>query len=89
MVDYIRELEVAMGSSRKVVVDEESETVYVQRRCLYAKNDLVEGSIIKSEDIDVLRPALGILPKYKQIIVGKKVNCDIKKGEPLYWDNIL
>lgn len=40
MVDSIREVERAMGSTRKEVVAEEGETVYVQRRCLYAKNDM-------------------------------------------------
>lgn len=40
MVDSIREVEKAMGSTRKEVQKEESETVFVQRRCLYAKKDL-------------------------------------------------
>lgn len=87
MVDYVREVERAMGSSRKEVVDEESETVFVQRRSLYARYDLKKGQIIKESDIDVLRPALGIQPKYKKIIEGKTLNCDIKKGEPLFWKN--
>ena len=87
MVDYVREIERAMGSTRKEVVAEEGETVYVQRRCLYAKNNLTKGQVITSEDIDVLRPALGIQPKYKKIIIGKTVNTDIKKGDPLFWEN--
>lgn len=87
MVDYVREIERAMGSTRKEVVEEESETVYVQRRCLYAKNDISKGQIVTEEDIDVLRPALGIAPKYKSIIVGKIAKVDIKRGEPLFWDN--
>ena len=59
MVDSIREAERAMGSTRKEVVAEEGETVYVQRRCLYAKQDIKKGHIMTAEDIDVLRPALG------------------------------
>lgn len=66
MVESIREVERAMGSTRKEVVAEESETVFVQRRCLYAKKALKKGHIISEEDIDVLRPALGIPPKYKK-----------------------
>lgn len=87
MVDYVREIERAMGSTRKEVVEEESETVYVQRRCLYAKNDLKVGDIIKDEDIDVLRPALGIPPKYKNIIVGKTIKENVSAGQPLFWEN--
>ncbi len=87
MVDYVREIEHALGSSRKEVVAEEGETVFVQRRCLYAKNDLKEGQIITESDIDVLRPALGIPPKYKNIIIGKLMNKDVEKGQPLFWEN--
>lgn len=87
MVDYVREIERAMGSTRKEVVEEEGETVYVQRRCLYAKKDIIKGHIMTEEDIDVLRPALGIAPKYKSVIVGKTAKVDIKMGDPLFWVN--
>jgi sialic acid synthase SpsE len=87
MVDYVREIERAMGSSRKEVVAEEGETVYVQRRCLYAKNDLKKGQVINESDIDVLRPALGIPPKFKNVIIGKTLKIDIEKGQPLFWEN--
>lgn len=88
MVDAVREVERAMGSTRKEVVAEESETVYVQRRCLYARNSLKKGQIISEEDIDVLRPALGILPKYKSIVIGKTCCEDIEVGQPLFWSNL-
>jgi len=87
MVDSIREVERAMGSTRKEVVAEEAETVFVQRRCLYAKRDITRGHIMNAEDIDVLRPALGIPPKFKQIIIGKECKSDIAKGQPLFWEN--
>lgn len=87
MVDSIREVERAMGSTRKEVVAEEGETVFVQRRCLYAKNDLQKGQIITENDIDVLRPALGIPPKFKSVIIGKSCKENIEKGQPLFWEN--
>ena len=88
MVESIREVEKAMGSTRKEVVEEEGETVFVQRRCLYAKKDLKAGQIISEEAIDVLRPALGIPPKYKQTIIGKKINKDIPARDPIFWEDI-
>jgi N-acetylneuraminate synthase len=87
MAMYVREIERAMGSTRKEVVEEERETVFVQRRGLYAKNDIAKGHMMTAVDIDVLRPALGIQPKYKDVIIGKTSKIDIKKGDPLYWDN--
>lgn len=87
MVDYVREVERAMGSSRKEVVAEEGETVFVQRRCLYAKTDLKKGQILKEENLDVLRPALGIPPKFKTTIIGKTLKENVEKGQPLFWEN--
>jgi N-acetylneuraminate synthase len=88
MVDSIREVERAMGSTVKEVVAEEGETVFVQRRCLYAKNPLKAGQVLTEDDITVLRPALGIQPKFKQTIIGKKVNKDIPAGDPLFWEDL-
>ena len=88
MVDSIREVERAMGSTRKEVVAEEGETVFVQRRCLYAKNDIKKGQTIGIDDINVLRPALGIQPKYKNVVIGKTANKDIKAGDPIYWEDL-
>jgi len=87
MASRIRMLESAMGSTRKFVVDEEQETVYVQRRGLYINRDIKAGEEIKEADIDVLRPALGILPKFKNVIIGMKPKHDLAKGEPIYWDS--
>ncbi len=87
MVDSIREVERALGSTTKEVVEEESETVYVQRRCLYAARDLKEGEVLAEKDINVLRPALGIQPKFKNVMIGKAVNKNIEKGQPLFWED--
>lgn len=88
MVDHIRQMEKALGSSTKFVVEEEAETVFVQRRCLYAARDLEIGTKLNGEDIDVLRPALGILPKYKTVIAGKSINKSLKAGDPIYWEDL-
>jgi len=88
MVDYVREIERAMGSTKKEVVAEERETVYVQRRCLYAKRNIPEGKIIDNDDIDVLRPALGIPPKFKDIVIGKAAKSNIEAGRPIFWENL-
>jgi N-acetylneuraminate synthase len=88
MVKDIRLLESAMGSTQKFVVAEESETVIVQRRSLYARRDIKAGEVIALEDIDVLRPALGIPPKFKGIVAGRRAAKDIEKGMPIYWESV-
>ena len=88
MVKSIRELEKSLGTSFKQVVEEESETVFVQRRGLCAKNSISEGAVIRPEDIDVLRPALGIPPKFEKTIAGKTAARAIAQGEPIFWEDI-
>ena len=87
MVDRVRLLEKAMGSTRKDVVEEEFETVIVQRRSLHIVKDMKKGDILKKEDIIELRPAVGIHPNHKKIVIGKKLNTDLDAHEALYWEN--
>src|SRR5277367_6714995 len=47
MVDRTRELEYALGSSRKFVAENEKDTVVVQRRSLRATADLKAGTILQ------------------------------------------
>lgn len=88
MVARTRNLEKAMGSSVKEVVAEESETVIVQRRGLTAANAVAKGAKLKKTDIIELRPALGIYPKFKPMIIGKQAKRALKAGEPIRWEDI-
>ena len=88
MVGKIRELEKALGSTIKKVVEEESETVVVQRRSLCLNRNLVKGSVIKESDLIELRPALGILPKLKKNVIGLTVKKNLYARDLLYWTAI-
>ncbi len=88
MIERTRNLEKAMGTGRKEVVAEESETVVVQRRGLTAAADLKKGEMLKKVDVVVLRPALGIYPKYKAVVVGKRLVKDLQEGDPIRWEDI-
>ena len=46
---------------------------------------VVNHKVITEADIDVLRPALGIPPKFKSTIIGKTVNKDIPANDPIFW----
>lgn len=88
MVKRVREMEQALGSAKKEVVAEESETVIVQRRGLCAKLDVRKGEPFSQENVIELRPALGILPKYKKDIIRKLAQRDMSAGEPIRWEDI-
>ncbi len=87
MVDRTRELERALGSADKRVVENEAQTVIVQRRCLRAARDIRAGETFTREMIDVLRPATpgAIMPYEIEAVLGCKALVDIPAGRELRW----
>ncbi|HAT1977309.1 TPA: pseudaminic acid synthase [Legionella pneumophila] len=58
------------------------------RRSLYIVKDLKAGDRLNNNNIRAIRPGLGLSPKYYPLMMGKKINRDIKRGTPLSWDFI-
>jgi len=90
MVDRTRELELALGSPRKFVAENERDTVVVQRRCLRALRDLAAGTVLQEEMLEALRPAPrdAVFPFDLPRVVGKKLTCDLPAGECLKWTSL-
>ncbi|WP_187371011.1 pseudaminic acid synthase [Gracilibacillus massiliensis] len=58
------------------------------RRSLYITEDIKKGDQLTKDNLRVIRPGYGLPPKYFDVLLGKKVNQDIKKGTALTW-NVL
>ena len=58
----------------------------VFRRSLYFVQDLAPGQIITENDIRRIRPGYGLHPKFFNVIIGRKVKCEIKRGERVSLD---
>ena len=63
---------------------EKGSTMY--RRSLYIAEDMKEGEVLTENNLRIIRPGLGLPPKYYNVVLGRKVNQDVKKGTPLQWD---
>ncbi len=90
MVERTREMELALGSQSKVVVENESETVVLQRRAVRATRKLSAGSVLEKKDLEVLRPcpASAIVPYEINSVYGKKTKRMIQQGEELRWTDL-
>ena len=86
MVEHVREVEAALGSYEKFIVDAEKETVFLQRRSLFAATDVPAGTKISKEMISILRPQAGLLPKHEKDIIGLKTTKTLNKGDPITWE---
>ncbi|MGZ4048388.1 MAG: pseudaminic acid synthase, partial [Bacteroidia bacterium] len=65
---------------------EEKSLVY--KRSIYISKDLKAGDVLNEDNLRVIRPAIGLAPKYWDDVVGKKVKTDLKAGTPLSWEHI-
>lgn len=83
MVDRTRELEAALGSEEKRVMDNERETVILQRRGVRAAAALSSGRTVNGDDLIALRPCPAeALPPYRMHeLVGKTLVRDIEQGD--------
>lgn len=64
--------------------DEENSMYF--RRSIYITKNLKKGEILSQSNIRRIRPGEGLPPKYFEIVMGRKINCDVQIGTPLSWD---
>ena len=83
MVDRTRELELALGSEKKDVMENEEETVVLQRRAIRAQQRLTVGSVLTMDNLTYLRPCpTDALPPYRNDeLIGRSVTREIEKGD--------
>jgi N-acetylneuraminate synthase len=88
MVERTRELELALGTPRKRVAENECETVVIQRRCLRARGRIGAGTVLTRAMIDVLRPAPrdAIFPYDLDRVLGARTRADLDEGDAFRWD---
>ena len=90
MVQQVRTLERALGSSDKFVTDSEQETYILQRRCLRAAREIKAGETITAEMVEPLRPAAAnaIVPWELDNLVGLNALIDMPFGMEMRWENV-
>ena len=77
----------SIGSSDFKITKGES-TTYKYRPSIYTIKNINKGDLITNDCIRIIRPGLGIKPKYYDKVIGMKANVDIASGTPLSWSII-
>lgn len=88
MIQGIREVEKAIGSPRKGVLNSELIHYKRGRRSIFAIVDIPKGTIITENMLRILRPGIGLQPKYLHMVIGRKAQVDIGVHEPITWNKI-
>ena len=58
------------------------------RRSLYVVADVKKGDLLTPENVRSIRPGHGMAPKHLHDVLGRPAARDLKRGEPLAWDQI-
>jgi len=69
----------ALGKITYGVTEAEKKSL-VFRRSVYVTKDIKAGDTLTADNLRCIRPGLGLPPKYYEILLGKKIACDVKKG---------
>ena len=56
------------------------------RRSLYISQDMQKGDTLTAENLKSVRPGLGLAPKYYDVLLGKQIGQDVRKGTPMSWE---
>ncbi len=81
MVESIRRIEIALGSSVKRVMPSELKNRAIARKSIVAAQNIKKGEILTKSNLTVKRPGGGKEPFYYWELLGKRADRDYEKDE--------
>ena len=78
LVDKCRNIQIAMGSKERILMQEELDQRSNMRRSLVSTRDIKTGEIIQESDLYAKRPGTGFPPNRIDLVVGKVATKDIE-----------
>lgn len=86
LVNEIRNIELAMGTSRKRIMPSEIQERETSIRSIVLNKPLKKGDTLKEEGVKYTRPGWGISPYDIEKIIGLKVTRDLPTNTVLKWE---
>lgn len=83
MVQSIRNIELALGESKKLISASEVKNQSIARKSIHLFVDKKKGEVITYDDLQMLRPGDGISPMRLNEVIGKIVKQDFVAGHML------
>ena len=85
LVRECRTAALALGTVSYERAEQEQKSLQF-RRSLYVVEDMKAGDVFTEKNLRRIRPGMGISPKYYDVLLGRCVKCDVKRGTPVSWD---
>ena len=77
----------SLGEIKYGIVNEEKASMTF-KRSIYISQDIAKGERLTEKNMKIIRPGLGLSPKYYESIKGKRVNRNLKRGTAVDWEII-
>ncbi len=87
-VKKIRDLEVALGNSRRVLHPDERESRKAIRRSAFLKRSVRKGSLVKDAEIEFRRPGYGISPNVLETNMKRTFSNDLPAGHMIKFSEL-
>ena len=68
---------------------EQEEGSMIFRRSLYITENMKKGDFLTEKNLRIIRPGLGLSPRYYTILLGRQIKKDVKKGTAVQWSLIV
>ena len=81
MVSSIRNVEISLGQSDKIVNKCEMKNRMVARKSIVANRDIKKGELFSEDNLTTKRPGTGISPMRWFEVIGKPANRDYRRDE--------
>lgn len=76
-----------LGTIKYGILDEEVKSLSF-KRSIYIVEDMKMNDVFTEKNIRIIRPGFGIKPAYYDMVLGKHVNSDVKRGTALTFNLI-
>lgn len=88
LVHEVRAAWQALGTTRLGPTDSEAPSRAL-RRSLYVVQDMNPGDVLTEHHLRSVRPGGGLPPKYRSVLIGRKVGRPVRRGTPMSWDLLM
>ncbi len=88
IVQGVHDVEQAVGDPHKRCLPSEQLHYERGRRSLFAAVDIAAGQTLTRDMIAVLRPGIGLPPKYLDRLVGRPARRPLRAFDPITWDDV-
>ncbi len=83
MIEEIKNVKIILGQSKKEIYKSELKNVYIARKVLVAKKNIIKGEKFSINNIIAKRAGKGLSPMFYWYLLGKKSNKNLKKDQKI------